>query len=795
MFDVGGEPHAERNGGSLGAAFEGNEFPVRAYEFPCADKGQRAAFKGRHTGTRIRNGEQQMSGIGAFGQALGTDLHHAAIGGEYRALDQQGQHIGELGAPPFITAGQVGGDEPRQAEVLGFGEAGDRFMGFQQKLVQIEPFLAVEILSVGNAPAHVADGCGKVAPGHAEGVGAAAGFGGELRLIHGADGPEQGIQRGAERFLHHPGGKGRLQGLRIRAFFRGAGCGPGGFGGPRGLRPHVGGGRFPLREVGEFKALRLGGKRGEPVERGFGNLGGPAQFQRGGSRPAVFGVPCAAVRGGERLRAWAERGEQGAQGQPGQRDEADHARRHEAFQRAGQQADDRFGEQAGEREQRQHPQRRQDADQQEASCAGELADAGREGAGQEQEHEQGPQREELQRPRIAGDQRRGGKGDAEEGQQDELHINEGGVVARPQHMPADMRQDEQGDAGREQPRHVPAADFPGGRRGQAPERLYPDGGDIERGPHAPFAAFCDPAQQTQEQQHGQCDKLGLCPQFVHKGQARRIAERGGEAGSRNAVDPDIDACLIRQRVRQGIKPFAGGAHRRSVVLAGAGQPDLRDAGKLRGDAGIQIQHEREGRSLALKIEAYPDGSRLMREGFRLVGLEFLLGVWRKDVGQRVGAFGIQQPRRLKGSGGALFVQGGGGFAGNRWEGRSRLHHRGGGRFRCRLLGHGLERLLNDGGRRRGNFRGGRRGRGIGPAGTGDQEEQQRGKERHAHTEAGMFERQERVHRRCGVRVTGRQTKGWKSLHQDTPLPYGTGTWSLSQGDNCKYAAPEPSASY
>ena len=26
------------------------------------------AFKGRHTGTRIRNGEQQMAGIGAFGQ-------------------------------------------------------------------------------------------------------------------------------------------------------------------------------------------------------------------------------------------------------------------------------------------------------------------------------------------------------------------------------------------------------------------------------------------------------------------------------------------------------------------------------------------------------------------------------------------------------------------------------------------------------------------------------------------------------------------------------------------------------
>ena len=38
-----------------------------------------------------------------------------------------------------------------------------------------------------------------------------------------------------------------------------------------------------------------------------------------------------------------------------------------------------------------------------------------------------------------------------------------------------------------------------------------------------------------------------------------------------------------------------------------------------------------------------------------------------------------------------------------------------------------------------------------------QNEQQRGEKQHVHTEAGMFERQERVHRRCGVRVTGRQT--------------------------------------
>ena len=135
-------------------------------------------------------------------------------------------------------------------------------MGFQQKLVQIEPFLAVEVLREGYAPAHIADGRGEVAPGDAEGVGPASGFGGELRLVHGADGPEQGIQRSAERFLHHPGGERRLQGLRIRTFFRGGGCGPGGFGSPRGLRMYVGGGRFFIREVGEFKAFRLGGKRG-----------------------------------------------------------------------------------------------------------------------------------------------------------------------------------------------------------------------------------------------------------------------------------------------------------------------------------------------------------------------------------------------------------------------------------------------------------------------------------------------------------------------------------------------------
>ena len=112
LFDAGGEPHAERNGGSLGAAFERDEFPVGPHEFPCAHERQGAAFKGRHTGTRIRNGEQQMAGIGAFGQALGTDLHHAAIGGEYRALDQQGQHVGELGASSFVAAGQVGGGKP-----------------------------------------------------------------------------------------------------------------------------------------------------------------------------------------------------------------------------------------------------------------------------------------------------------------------------------------------------------------------------------------------------------------------------------------------------------------------------------------------------------------------------------------------------------------------------------------------------------------------------------------------------------------------------------------------------------
>ena len=630
-------------------------------------------------------------------------------------------------------------------------------MGFQQKLVQIKPFLAVEVLREGYAPAHIADGRGEVAPGDAEGVGPAAGFGGELRLVHGADGPEQGIQRSAERFLHHPGGKRRLEGLRIRTFFRGAGCGPGGFGSPRGLRLYGGGGRFLIREAGDFKTFRLGGKRGEALERRFGSLGSSAQFQRGDARPAGLGVPCAAVRSGERLRARAERGEQGAQGQSGQGDQADHARRHEAVQRVGQQADDRFGEQAGKRKQRQHTQRRQDADKKEAFRAGKPAGTGREGAGQEQKHEQGPQRQELQRPRIAGDQRRDGKGYAEEGQQNELHINKRGVVARPQHVPADMRQDEQGDAGCEQPGHIPAADFPCGRCGQAPKRLHPDGGDVERGPHPPFAALGDPAQEAQEQQHGQQHKLRLRPEFVHEGQARRIAEHGGEAGSRDAVDPDIDAGLIRQGARQGIKPVAGGAHRGSVAFPGTDQPNLRDAGELPGYAGIQIQHERKGRGLALNLQAHPDGPRLMGEGFRLVGLEFFLGVRGQDIRQRVGAFGVQQPRRLERHGSPLFGQSGTWLSGNRGKGRSRLHHRGGGRFRCRLFDHGLKRLLNDGRRRRGHLRDGRRGRGIGRAHAGGQDEQQRSEKRHVHTEAGMFERQERVHRRCGVRVTGRQT--------------------------------------
>ena len=74
-----------------------------------------------------------------------------------------------------------------------------------------------------------------------------------------------------------------------------------------------------------------------------------------------------------------------------------------------------------------------------------------------------------------------------------------------------------------------------------------------------------------------------------------------------------------------------------------------------------------------------------------------------------------------------------------------------------VFDHGLKRLLNDGRRRCGHLRDGRRGRRVGRAHAGGQNEQQRGEKRHVHTEAGMFERQERVHRRCGVRVTGRQT--------------------------------------
>ena len=172
---------------------------------------------------------------------------------------------------------------------------------------------------------------------------------------------------------------------------------------------------------------------------------------------------------------------------------------------------------------------------------------------------------------------------------------------------------------------------------------------------------------------------------------------------------------------------------------------------------FRIQNERKGRGLALNLQAHPDGPRLMGEGFRLVGLEFFLGVRGQDIRQRVGAFGVQQPLRLERHGSPLFGQSGTWLSGNRGKGRSRLHHRSGGRFRCRLFDHGLKRLLDDGRRRCGHLRDGRRGRGVGRAHAGGQNEQQRGEKRHVHTEAGMFERQERVHRRCGVRVTGRQT--------------------------------------
>lgn len=68
----------------------------------------------------------------------------------------------------------------------------------------------------------------------------------------------------------------------------------------------------------------------------------------------------------------------------------------------------------------------------------------------------------------------------------------------------------------------------------------------------------------------------------------------------------------------------------------------------------------------------------MGEGFRLVGLEFFLGVRGQDIRQRVGAFGVQQPLRLERHGSPLFGQSGTWLSGNRGKGRSRLHHRGGG---------------------------------------------------------------------------------------------------------------------
>ena len=178
---------------------------------------------------------------------------------------------------------------------------------------------------------------------------------------------------------------------------------------------YVGGGRFFIREVGEFKAFRLGGKRREALERRFGSLEAPPSSNA--ATPALPVLVSRVLRfgAGERLRARAERGEQGAQGQSGQGIRLTTPGVMKPSSAWGQQADERFGEQAGKRKQRQHTQRRQDTDKKEAFRAGKPAGTGREGAGQEQKHEQGPQRQELQRPRIAGDQRRDGKGYAEEG--------------------------------------------------------------------------------------------------------------------------------------------------------------------------------------------------------------------------------------------------------------------------------------------------------------------------------------------------------------------------------------------
>ncbi len=128
----------------------------------------------------------------------------------------------------------------------------------------------------------------------------------------------------------------------------------------RGNGGRVQSGSLRCGKGGELKRpLRAGD--GEPVERcGFGEA---AEFKGGYAGFACFRrFPCAPVGGGEEFRAGAECGDQRAERKAGQRDEADHARGHEAVEERGKQIDEPLREKARKREEGQHAQRRQQAD-------------------------------------------------------------------------------------------------------------------------------------------------------------------------------------------------------------------------------------------------------------------------------------------------------------------------------------------------------------------------------------------------------------------------------------------------
>ncbi len=112
VLGAGGEVQAERNRGAFRPAFQRDVLTLGSGQFPGPDEGQRAAAKRRHSRARVRDGEEQVSGIGAFRHALGADLHGSMLGGEHGALHQQCQYSGELGTVAFVAARQVRRCEP-----------------------------------------------------------------------------------------------------------------------------------------------------------------------------------------------------------------------------------------------------------------------------------------------------------------------------------------------------------------------------------------------------------------------------------------------------------------------------------------------------------------------------------------------------------------------------------------------------------------------------------------------------------------------------------------------------------